>query len=311
MKSKAPVKFGFTVQERHFAQGVDALHALTDELERQGLDFASVLDHLSFWDGTGFDAIVNATALATASPHLPILISVMVLPVRNPVTVARHVSSMSVLAPGRLLLGVGVGGEDPHEIAAAGVDPRTRGRLMDESLEILERLMAGERVTWHGDFFTLDDVCIRPQPASPVPILIGGRSDVALRRTARLGQGWLGFACSPERFSQAVKIVDVEAERVGRTGIHFDHGLVAWCGFGTGREARDRLGAEIESLYKLPFERFARYCPCGTPEEVAEQLAEYVPAGCRRFSIIPVGSDPAHEIEAVAAIRAELARPER
>jgi len=305
----AAPRVGFTVQERHFALGVDALHALTGDLERGAVDFAAVLDHLSFWDGTGFDAVVNAAAVAAAHPRLPVLSSVMVLPVRHPVTVARQVSSLAVLAPGRFMLGVGVGGEDRHEIAAAGIDPGSRGRRMDEALGIVRGLLSGESLTWHGEFFTVDDVTVKPAPTPPVPILVGGRSDQAVRRTARAGDGWLGFACSPERFAQAVKHVAVEAERLGRTDVAFDHGLVAWCGFGPSvEEARERLGAEMESLYKLPFTRFARYCPCGTPTEVAAQLAEYLPSGCERFSIIPVGRDLAHEIESVAAVRAELAR---
>jgi alkanesulfonate monooxygenase SsuD/methylene tetrahydromethanopterin reductase-like flavin-dependent oxidoreductase (luciferase family) len=299
---------GFTVQERHFTAGVEALHALTADLERDGVDFAAVLDHLSFWDGTGFDALVNATAIAAAHPRLPVLTSVMVLAVRHPVTVARQVSSLNVFAPGRLLFGVGVGGEDRHEIAAAGTDPRTRGRRMDEALAIVRTLLAGDAVTCQGEFFSVDDVSIKPAPPSPVPILVGGRSDAALQRTARSGDGWLGFACSPDRFAQGVKFVATEAERLGRGDAAFDHGLVVWCGFGHGADARDRLAAEMESLYKLPFERFSRYCPCGTPAEVARKLAAYAPAGCERFSIIAVGRDVDHEIESVAAVRSELAR---
>ena len=179
---------------------------------------------------------------------------------------------------------------------------------MDESLDIVRRLLAGERVTTRGRFFTLDDVFIKPPPTPPVPILVGGRSNQALRRTGRAGDGWLGFACSPERFAHAVKLVNVEAELVGRSETDFDHGLVVWCGFGNPREARTRLAAEMESLYKLPFERFARYCPCGTPEAVAAELAEYLPNGCERFSIIPVAADVSEEIDAVGAVRAELAR---
>lgn len=303
----ARVQVGFTAQERHFARGVEPMRALADALDREGVDFTSVLDHLSFRDGTGFDAVVNATALAMAHPTLPILTSVLVLPVRNPVVVARQVATMSLLAPGRLTLGVGIGGDDRREIATAGIDPRTRGKRMDESLAIVQRLLAGERLTWRSDFYDLDDICVKPAPATPVPVLVGGRSDAALRRTARMGRGWLGFACSPERFGQAVKLIDAEAERIGRSEIDFDHGLVVWCGYGTGDDARDRLRDEIEAIYKLPFSKFARYCPWGTPADVAEQLAEYVPAGCGRFSIIAVGSDPGHETEAVAETRTALA----
>src|SRR6478609_1764461 len=100
----AKVQVGFTVQERHFARGVAALRDLAAELERQSIDFAAVLDHLSFWDGSGFDAMINAAALAAAHERLAILTAVMVLPIRHPVRVARQLSSLSLLAPGRLTL---------------------------------------------------------------------------------------------------------------------------------------------------------------------------------------------------------------
>ncbi|HEY3673063.1 MAG TPA: LLM class flavin-dependent oxidoreductase [Acidimicrobiia bacterium] len=302
----AELRVGFTIQERHFARGVGALQDLSEDLERMGVDFAAVLDHLSFWDGSGFDAMINATALAAAHPRLPILTSVMVLPIRHPVTVARQVSSLSVFAPGRLVLGVGVGGEDRHEISAAGIDPRTRGRRMDEALTIVRQLLSGEAVTFDGDFFTISDVTIKPAPVERVRILVGGRSDIALMRTARAGEGWLGFACSPARFAQGLKLVAAEAERVGRGNVEFEHGLVVWCGFGEPDDARARLRKEMESLYKVPFERFARYCPCGKPDDVAAQLVEYVSGGCTRFSIIPVGQDLQHELDSVATVRAAL-----
>jgi alkanesulfonate monooxygenase SsuD/methylene tetrahydromethanopterin reductase-like flavin-dependent oxidoreductase (luciferase family) len=300
------VQVGFTVQERHFARGVAAVGHLTAELERQGIDFAAVLDHLSFWDGSGFDAMINATALAAAHERLPILTAVMVLPVRHPVSVARQLSSLSLFAPGRVTLGVGIGGEDRHEISAVGIDPRTRGRRMDEALVIIRRLLDGDAVTFDGDFFSIRDVTIKPAPSQRMRILVGGRSDAALRRAARAGDGWLGFACSPARFSQGLKLVGVEAERVGRHNDAFEHGLVVWCGFGDPGDARTRLRKEMESLYKLPFERFARYCPCGSPDDVAAELAEYLAEGCTRFNIIPVGTDLQHEIDAVARVRTAL-----
>ena len=86
------------------------------------------------------------------------------------------------MAPGRLVFGVGVGGEDPHEVEICGVDPKTRGKRMDESLTILRGLMTGEPTTFHGRFFDLDDALILPAPREPIPIVIGGRSDAAVGR---------------------------------------------------------------------------------------------------------------------------------
>src|SRR3954454_5700460 len=296
---------GFTLQERHFAQGVDALQSSLARMETAGLDFASVLDHLTFWDGAGFDGLTNATAVAAGHPRLPVLVSVLILPVRHPVVVARQISSLALFAPGRLILGVGVGGEDRHEIGAAGVDPSTRGRRMDESLTILRALLAGEAVSFAGEHFDLDSVLIRPVPVPSIPILVGGRSDAALRRTAQYGDGWLAFACSPDRFAAGTDLIQLQADDFGRADARFEHGLVAWCGFSRD-DRRSRLGAQIEALYKLPYDRFAKYCFEGSPVEVAKRLAPYAEAGCQRFSIIAVGESLDHEIDCVSETASQL-----
>ena len=97
------------------------------------------------------------------------------------------------------MLGVGVGGEDRHEIEICGVDPRTRGRRTDESLAALRALLSGEATSHRGEFFQFEDARIAPAPDPPVPIVIGGRSDAAIRRAAVHGDGWLGVWCSPKR----------------------------------------------------------------------------------------------------------------
>jgi len=111
----------------------------------------------------------------------------------------RQVASLAALAPGRLVFGVGLGGEDPAELRACGIDPATRGRRMDEALAVLRPLLTGNQVTMRGAFFDLDQVRIAPAPEPRVPIVIGGRSDAALRRVARHGDGWLGLWVSPGR----------------------------------------------------------------------------------------------------------------
>ena len=300
-----PPLVGFTIQERHLALGVEALQASLATIEASAVDFASVLDHLTFWDGVGFDGLTNATAVAAAHPRLPVLISVLILPVRHPVVVARQISSLAHLAPGRLILGVGVGGEDRHEIQAAGVDPATRGRRMDESLAALRGLLDGEEVTFAGEHFDLESVVIRPAAVPRVPIVVGGRSDAALRRTAQFGDGWLAFACSPDRFASAIDLIRAQAEQFERADTRFEHGLVAWCGFS--RDDRpSSLASEMEALYKLPYARFAKYCFEGSPVEVAKRLAPYAEAGCQRFSVIPVGESLSHEIDCVGETASQL-----
>jgi alkanesulfonate monooxygenase SsuD/methylene tetrahydromethanopterin reductase-like flavin-dependent oxidoreductase (luciferase family) len=93
-----------------------------------------------------------------------------------------------------------------------GVDPATRGERMNECLVILRQLLAGTAVSFHGAFFDLDDAVIAPASAASIPIVIGGRSDVAIRRAGRLGDGWLGIWNSPARFAGVADEREVPAD---------------------------------------------------------------------------------------------------
>jgi alkanesulfonate monooxygenase SsuD/methylene tetrahydromethanopterin reductase-like flavin-dependent oxidoreductase (luciferase family) len=286
-------------------QGPEATRAFLAQAGEAGADHVCCSDHVSFY-GVGFDGLVQATALTMLHPTLPVHIGVYLLPLRHPVPVARQLADISQLAPGRLVLGVGVGGEDRHEIEVCGVDPATRGQRMDECLTILRQLLTGAPTTVHGKFFDVDDAVIAPPAA--VPILVGGRSDVAVRRAGRLGDGWLGVWNSPRRFAAAVEMAAQEAARVGRPDPPTRHAMQVWCGFAdTPGAARACLAPAMEAMYQLPFERFERYCPYGTPDDVAGFLAPYVEAGCTEFNLIPQSPDPDRVAADVAAVKRRLA----
>ena len=129
-------------------------------------------------------------ALGAVTSHLRFVTFVLKLPVRNPVLVAKQASSVAVLTGGRLLLGVGT---SPwrEDYQVLGVPWERRGARMDEELEILRGLLAGGYFEYHGSVFDLPPVKISPVPAEPLPILIGGHGDAALRRAAAVGDGWL------------------------------------------------------------------------------------------------------------------------
>src|SRR5262245_18777535 len=107
--------------------------------------------------------------------ELPVYVRLYLLPLRHPVPLARQLGTIAQVAPGRLTLGVGIGGEDPHEIEICGVDPKTRGRRMDECLRILRSLSDGTPLTFDGEFFTLEDALIVPAPLPSIPLIVGGR----------------------------------------------------------------------------------------------------------------------------------------
>jgi alkanesulfonate monooxygenase SsuD/methylene tetrahydromethanopterin reductase-like flavin-dependent oxidoreductase (luciferase family) len=221
-------------------RGARALRAALEAVAAAGIDRVVMGDHVSFRGGFGVDGLVSVAAMAAAHPSLEVATGVYLLPLRHPVAVARQVATIADLAPGRLVLGVGVGGEDPAELAACGVDPATRGRRMDEALTILRRLLAGEVVSLSGRFFTLEGVRVLPAPEPPVPILVGGRSDAAVVRAGRLGDGWLAIWVSPERFAAAVERAGEAAADAGRAGYPAEHALQVWCGFGDDADAGRR-----------------------------------------------------------------------
>jgi probable F420-dependent oxidoreductase len=129
-------------------------------------------------------------ALGAVTAAIRFITFVVKLPVRHPLLLAKQVTSTAVLTGGRLALGAGTSPwREDYDVL--GVDWASRGRRMDESIEILRGLAAGGYFEFHGKTLDLPPVKIAPVPAEPVPVLIGGHSDAALRRAARLGDGWM------------------------------------------------------------------------------------------------------------------------
>ena len=168
----------------------------------------------------------------------------------------------------------------------------------------MRRLMTGEPVDFRGRFFELHGA-IRPAPAVPIPILVGGRSDAALVRAGQLADGWLALWVSPRRFTEAIG--RIEAAEAGRGRVRWQHALQLWAGFGAARaRAREQLSATMEAAYSLPFERFERYAPVGPPDAVAAALAPFLEVGCRQFNFVPAADSLEAAIEAVAEVKALL-----
>jgi alkanesulfonate monooxygenase SsuD/methylene tetrahydromethanopterin reductase-like flavin-dependent oxidoreductase (luciferase family) len=269
-----------------------------------GIDHTCVSDHVSFFNGSGTDALIDAATVLNACPEMPCYTSVYLLPLRSPVVVARQLASIAQQAPGRLTFGVGLGGEDPHEFEICGVDPRTRGRRMNECLQILRALADGEPISFDGEFFSLRDAQIVPAPIPTIPIIVGGRSDAAVRRAGRFGDGWTGLWVLPHRFSSAVERIAEHAIDAGRDPSGFEHAINVWCGFGPSRDvARVHLSAEMERFYNAPFEPFERFAPYGTPQDVAEFLHPYIEAGCSVFNMVACASDRETAVAGVAELQ--------
>lgn len=287
--------------------GTDDLQTALDCVVEAGIDHLCVGDHVSFFVGAGSDGLITATSLLATQTALPVYVAVYLLPLRHPVTVARQLATIAQLHPGRLTLGVGIGGEDRHESEICGVDPATRGRRMDEHLQVLRELGTGSSATFDGDFLAVEDALVLPAPSPPVPIIVGGRSDAAVTRAARFGEGWLGIWVSPRRYADVCAEIARQATDAGRDARRFEHGLNVWCGFGaTHDDAREAVATRMHAFYGMPFEPFERYSPYGTPERVAEFLQPYVDAGCSAFNLIPCANDVEHGVAAVGEVRSLL-----
>jgi probable F420-dependent oxidoreductase len=129
-------------------------------------------------------------ALGAVTSRLRFITFVVKVPVRNPVLLAKQATSTAVLTSNRLVLGAGTSPwREDYEVL--GVDWASRGRRMDESIDILRGLAGGGYFEYQGKSFALPPVKIAPVPTEPIPVLIGGHSDAALRRAARLGDGWM------------------------------------------------------------------------------------------------------------------------
>lgn len=281
---------------------------ILEMMARSGIDGVLQADHVSFRNGSGTDAIVMMAGLAGLHPSLGLHIGVYLLPLRHPVTVARSLATLAQLAPGRIVFGVGIGGEDRHEIEVCGVDPRTRGRRCDESLVILRALLDGESVDFVGEFFQIEDCRIAPVPQPRIPILVGGRSDAAIARAGRHGDGWLGTWCSPRRFASAIGACAQAAERSGRAPRRWRHKLQVWVGLDEDHAtARRAIADEMHRFYGLDFEYFEKYSPVGTPADVAEFLADYVDIGVEEFDLCLCGDDLEATIEMAGQVKTLLA----
>lgn len=288
-----------------FALPPQEQRARLGELVDAGFDHVFIADHVSFRGGTGMDGLVHLAVLAGLEPRLDLEVGVFLLALRHPMVAARQIATLAEAAPGRLTVGIGVGGEDRHEFEVCGIDPATRGRRTDAALDIVRRVLAGATVDHHDAFFQLEGAEIEPVPDPPVRVVVGGRSDAALDRAGRLGDGWLAAWCSARRFAQGIERVESVAADAGRSGVPWRHGLQLWVGVGRDAEEGRRHVAEgMERFYRLPFEPFERYTPVGTAEDIAAFLEPYVAAGCRALNLTPVGADRETEL----AVLGEAAR---
>jgi probable F420-dependent oxidoreductase len=169
-------------------------------------------------------------ALGAVTDRIRFVTFVLKLPVRNPVLVAKQATSTAVLTGNRLLLGVGTSPwREDYEVL--GVPWERRGRRLDEELAVIRGLAAGGYFSYHGEIFDLPPVKIAPVPTRPIPILIGGHGDAALRRAARDGDGWLHGGGDPAHLPGLLARLAEFRHQAGTDGRPFEVHVISMDGY--------------------------------------------------------------------------------
>jgi probable F420-dependent oxidoreductase len=235
-----------------------------------------------FWpaDAPFVDPLVGMPAVAAATESITLYTNVMKTPLREPLLVAKSLGSIAAMFPGRIGLGVGLSWM-PEEFEWLGQEMKTRGKRLDEQIEIIRALMRGGWVEHHGPHYEFERLRMEPSPADgdPVPIYVGGHSDAGLRRAARLGDGWIGAQATAEDMVALI-------ERLHQT---------------LEDEGRSRDGFEVKATPLVP--------------ATADAMAELEAAGLTDVITVPwyfAGgdpNDPAHQLDSIEWFADTVIRP--
>lgn len=270
------MRFGITVD--------DPATVVTEarRAEELGFDILGCGEHL-FFHGPTPNSFAMLAAAAAVTSRIRLVTSIALLPLYPAVAVAKMASVIDCISGGRLELGVGAGGEHPPEFAAAGIDPDTRFRRLDEGLEVVSRLFTGGPVTFEGDYATLSGVALDPPPRQPggPPIWLGGRKNGALRRAGRYAQVWMPYMVVPEQVRHGLAKIRGATAEYGRSADAVSAALFAWTAVDSdGSWARGTGVDAVSAAYRQDFSVLAdRYLLIGTPDAVAGRLAQFAAAG--------------------------------
>ncbi|HUQ39892.1 MAG TPA: TIGR03619 family F420-dependent LLM class oxidoreductase [Acidimicrobiales bacterium] len=253
---------------------------VVDALEEGGWDSLWLSERIT---GPAPDPLVALAVAAGRTRRLKLGTSVLVLPGRNPVVLAKELASLDRLSGGRLLPAAGLGARDAGEHAAFAVDPSERGGRFDEALPLMRRLWTGETVTHEGRFYAVPGLRIGPRPVQdPLEVWLGGIAPAELRRVGRLGDGWLPSFITPEAAVDGRAAVEAAAAEAGRT-IDPEHwGALVICPDPDG-PLPDRLTA-VAAL-RAPGTDAAHMFPRG-PEATRRLLEDFVAVGFSKFVVV-------------------------
>lgn len=294
------VSFGLNLPQFSDYQALPRTAALADDL---GFDAFGLGDHL-LWHTPFAEPLTTLAACAVTTARIRLETNVLLLPLREPLWVAKAALTLDALSSGRLTLGLGIGGENPEDYAAVGVPFPERGSRMAEAVAVLRAGCAGKPITFHGRHFRLDrvDLGLRPvQPGGP-PLWLGGYAPGALRRAGRLADGWLGGWATPEQFARRWAAVQEAARAAGRDPDTLAAGVSVWAYLAADKaRAESVLAPWLAEVYQLPYERVARHMLVGPVEVFLDTLDAYLAAGARHIRLVLVGAEAEPQIHLMGA----------
>ena len=251
-------------------------------------------------DRFSLEPMVALSMVAAYSDRMKFGTSVLALPLRNPVILAKQIATLDYLSKGRFFPAVGLGQEEPEEYEACGVPKEDRGRRTDEAIQLMRRLWEEDDVTHEGEFFNCHNVSITPKTflkPSP-PVWIGGRSMAAARRVGRVGDGWLVSSATPQEVSNGRQTVFDTADKFGRY-IEEDHvGVLLGFYISNNYESAVSQTSQFVTRHR-PDVPFTEFTAMGTPQQIGELIQKYIDAGAFKFAVRPLcaGEESVEQLE--------------
>jgi probable F420-dependent oxidoreductase len=258
--------------------------------ERAGFDSVWCGDHVGHY----VEGIATLGCYAGATEQITIGANLIVVPYRPPAVVAKALATITLVAPGRVVAGFGVGGEFPGEFDATGADLRTRGAFTDEALDVVTRLWSGEAVSYEGRWTRFEDFRLEPPPSPPPDIWVGGRSERALQRAVRYGVGYVPYLVSPEQLRRRRERLTELAAAVDRRLDPFTLACLITLIPGPSVEAALELGLRSLRLSGLTPESVRSQYLLGDDDAVLARLQDYVDAGTDHLILGCIPGDDRH-----------------
>lgn len=264
--------------------GFDAI-ALPDSLfymEKQSVDYPYTPDGSRMWnpDTPWVDPLIAAGAIGAVTSTLRFYTNVLKLGSRNPLLLARQVGSVANLTNDRFALGVGIGWA-PEEFEWCGVPYQRRGARVDEMIEVIRLVLGGGMVEFHGDFYDFDKLQMSPAPGKQVPFYVGGHTDVALKRAARVGDGWTSAMMTRDQLADTIARLNEYRGTYGRADGPFEFQAVCIDRFGVdGHRELAEIGVTDNIVIPWVFEGLGFDAPLQAKKDSMKRFADtYIHSG--------------------------------